>query len=347
MIKVRNLQVKAGDFLLSCPELDVKKGEYFMLLGPMGAGKTIFLESIAGVRGIESGEVFIGSKDVTMLGVEHRNIGIVYQKKMLFPHLCVRDNIIFGLKVRKIKKKEIQEALAWVCGLLDVEHLLDRKPEGLSGGEQQKVALARTIITKPDVLLLDEPLSALDPQNKDMMQGELRKLSRKLGITIIHVTHDFNEAVTLGSRVAILGGGEFHQIGSPKEVFTRPASEFVARFTMAGNILKGSSKESEGEAFFSTNGLTLKLAGSLQKGSIAVIRSEEIILTKEKTDKPNCIKGKVEALIRRAQTTDVLFLAGGVKLHCALSHREVEELKIEEGEDLFVLILPSSIHIID
>lgn len=347
MIKVKGLEVRAGSFLLSCGDLEIKKGEYFILLGPMGAGKTIFLESIAGVRQVECGSVFIGGKDVTALNTEHRNIGIVYQKKMLFPHLCVKDNITFGLKVRKVGEAEVQNRLAWVCGLLDIEYLLKRDTSSLSGGEQQKIALARTLITKPDVLLLDEPLSALDPHNKETMQNELRKLNKKLGITVIHVTHDFNEAASLGGRVAVLGDGRFHQIGCPYEVFARPVSEFVARFTMAKNIFSGEVERGSEAALFKANGLNLELESSVETGNTAVIRPEKIILSKTGGSDNNTLKVRVEAFIKHTQNANVLLNASGIELNCSLSLKEADVLKIKEGDELFAFLPPSSIHVID
>jgi len=220
MIQVKNLCVDLGDFMLSDINLHIKPGEYFVVLGPTGAGKTVLLETIAGLHPIKSGEIRVKGKEVTQLEPEKRNISIVYQDHVLFPHLSVKDNILFGLKIRKHPEQEIQATLDWMTGLLGISHLLHRKPETLSGGERQKVALARALSIKPQVLLLDEPLSALDPETRESVQRELRQLHNQLKVTAIHVTHDFEEAIALGSRIAILIIA-YHPMVAPILVYER------------------------------------------------------------------------------------------------------------------------------
>lgn len=236
MIKVSDLCVDLGDFLLENIDLDVKPGEYFVILGPTGAGKTVLLESIAGLYRLKRGRIWVGGEEVTQLEPEKRGISIVYQDQMLFPHLSVRDNITFGLKLRKASGQDIKSTLSWLVELLDIDHLLHRKPDTLSGGEKQKVALARALSIKPQLLLLDEPLSALDPENREGVQRELRRLHNRLKLTTVHVTHDFEEAIALGDRIAVLGDGRIHQVGTPEQIFRQPNSEFVARFAMVRNI---------------------------------------------------------------------------------------------------------------
>jgi len=236
MIQIKNLCVDLGDFLLRDINLNVVAGEYFVILGPTAAGKTVLLESIAGLYPLKSGEIWLRGKEVTRLSPERRGISIVYQDHALFPHLSVAENITFGLKLHRHPDQELTEVLNWLSHLLEIAHLLDRRPDTLSGGEKQKVALARALSVKPEVLLLDEPLSALDPETREGVQRELRQLHNQLKITTIHVTHDFEEAVALGDRIAVLGDGCIHQTGTPDEIFRRPNSEFVDRFAMARNI---------------------------------------------------------------------------------------------------------------
>jgi ABC-type sugar transport system ATPase subunit len=174
MIEVRNLCVDLGEFALSDITLDIEESEYFIILGPTGAGKTVLLESIAGLYPIKSGEIWLRGKEVTRVQPEKRRIGIVYQDHVLFPHLSVRDNIVFGLRMHKTKTDEIADRLNWVAELLGISYLLHRRPDTLSGGEKQKVALGRAIITQPELLLVDEPLSALDPETRESMRQELR-----------------------------------------------------------------------------------------------------------------------------------------------------------------------------
>jgi molybdopterin-binding protein len=200
MISIKNLKVNLGDFLLQNINLDIEPGEYFIVLGPTGAGKTVLLESIAGLYPVLEGEVWIGDKEITNLSPEKREIGIVYQDQVLFPHLSVEKNIAFGLKMRKCPKNEAKAKIDAIVEVVGISHLLKRSPATLSGGEKQKVALARALVTEPKVLLLDEPLSALDPETRERMQGELREMHRKVVVTIIHVTHDFEEAIRLSLR---------------------------------------------------------------------------------------------------------------------------------------------------
>jgi len=225
MISIRNLYVELGDFTLKDASLDVKDGEYMVVVGPSGAGKTVLLESIAGLYSPERGEILLRGRDVTRLSPERRHVSIVYQDHALFPHLCVRDNILFGLRMRKIDEKECSEAFSRVVELFSIRSLLDRDPQTLSGGEQQKVALARALCVSPDVLLLDEPLSSLDPKTREEIEAELHHLHRELDVTTLHVTHNFEEAVALGDRIAVIGEGEVKQVGTPEDIFRKPNSE--------------------------------------------------------------------------------------------------------------------------
>ena len=236
MIQVKNLRVDLGDFTLRDINLNIERGEYFVILGPTGAGKTVLLESIAGLYPTESGQIWLRGKEVTRVEPEKRNISIVYQDHALFPHLSVAENIVFGLKIHRQTRQQLRETLNWLSDLLGIAHLLDRRPNTLSGGEQQKVALARALSIKPELLLLDEPLSALDPETREEVQKELRQLHNQLRVTTIHVTHDFEEAIALGDRIAVLGEGCIKQIGTPEKIFRQPNSEFVARFTVARNL---------------------------------------------------------------------------------------------------------------
>ncbi|PIP06755.1 MAG: hypothetical protein COX52_06170, partial [Syntrophobacterales bacterium CG23_combo_of_CG06-09_8_20_14_all_48_27] len=173
MIAIKNLKVDLGDFLLNNINLEIDSGEYFIILGPTGAGKTVLLEAIAGLYPVLEGEIWVEGREIARLNPEKRRIGIVYQDYSLFPHLSVEENIAFGLKLRKCPKASIKEKVNDIAEIVGVTHLLERKPQTLSGGEQQKVAVARALVTEPEVLLLDEPLSALDPETKEMMQQEL------------------------------------------------------------------------------------------------------------------------------------------------------------------------------
>lgn len=230
MLKLEHINKKLGDFKLKDISFQVKEGEYFVILGPTGTGKSIVLETIAGVHSPDSGSIYINNIDISDVPPQHRNIGFVYQDYLLFPHLSVRENIIFGLKAKKMPRCSMEKVLNEISTMLNIEHLLNRSTLTLSGGEQQRVAFARAIVTSPKILLLDEVSSALDPHTKEVFQHNLKSLHKKLKTTTIHITHDFNEALYLADRIAVMRDGEIQQIGTTDEIFNHPKSEFIADF---------------------------------------------------------------------------------------------------------------------
>lgn len=239
MLRLEHVSKRLGDFQLKDINIELSEGEYFLILGPTGAGKTVVLETIAGMYQPDQGEIWFGSKNLSKLYPEQREVGFVYQDYALFPHLTVAENIIFGLKLRKTPEQESKEKLRDIAAMLGIEHLYKRRPFALSGGEQQRVALARALITSPKILLLDEPLSALDPCTKEMMQGELKKIHSTFNTTVLHITHDFSEALSLADRVAVMQNGEIVHTGRPAEIFCRPKTAFVANFVGMKNIFRG------------------------------------------------------------------------------------------------------------
>ena len=211
-------------------DLEVRDGELLVIVGPSGCGKTTALRVAAGLDQVTSGTVAIGGRDVTEVPAGKRNVSMVFQSYALFPHLTVEENIGFGLAARSVPRQEIRERVAAAALLVECTGLLRRKPFELSGGERQRVALARALVRQPDVYLLDEPLSNLDAQLRVHMRAELKRLHRRLGATMVHVTHDQVEALTLGDRVAVLSGGVLQQVAPPEEIYARPANRFVATF---------------------------------------------------------------------------------------------------------------------
>ncbi len=220
-------------------DLHVGAGELLVLVGPSGCGKTTALRAAAGLEEVTEGTIRIGGRDVTQLVPAARNVAMVFQSYALFPHLNVAENIGFGLRARRVARDDVRERIATAARVVGCEALLERKPHELSGGERQRVALARALVREPDVFLLDEPLSNLDAQLRVEMRAELRRLHDRLGATMVYVTHDQVEALTMGDRVAVLSEGVLQQVGEPDEVYRRPANRFVATFvgSPAMNVL--------------------------------------------------------------------------------------------------------------
>lgn len=220
-------------------DLDVKTGDFVSLLGPSGCGKTTVLRMIAGFEEPGSGSILVGDRDVTWLRPNQRNIGMVFQAYALFPNLTVAKNIAFGLKVAGVARAKTASRVAELLETIRLPHLGDRYPWQLSGGQQQRVALARALAPEPKLLLLDEPLSALDAKVRMSLREEIRSIQKKLGITTIFVTHDQEEALSISDRIVVMNGGKVEQIGTPFEIYNRPATRFVANFVGSLNVLEG------------------------------------------------------------------------------------------------------------
>ena len=228
-----------GEDVLESICLTAKKGEFVTLLGSSGCGKTTTLRIIAGLEQPDSGQVFLNGKDVTSLEPNQRNVNTVFQNYALFPHMNVADNIGYGLKLKKTPKAEISRRVKEMLELVQLSGFEKRKPSELSGGQRQRVAIARALVNNPEVLLLDEPLGALDLQLRRAMQHELKRLQKKLGITFIYITHDQEEAINMSDTIAVMNHGRFEQIGTPDEIYNHPKTSYVATFVGNANILTG------------------------------------------------------------------------------------------------------------
>jgi molybdopterin-binding protein len=349
MIEVKALFVDLGDFVLKDITLNIEEGEYFIILGPTGAGKTVLLESIAGLYPIKSGGIWLRGKEVTKVEPEKRKISIVYQDHVLFPHLSVRDNLLFGLKMNNTTSEEQQDRLKWIAELLGISNLLHRRPDTLSGGEKQKVALGRVIVTQPELLLVDEPLSALDPETRESVQQELRQLHKALGITILHVTHDFEEAISLGNRIAVIGEGHLMQVGAPEQIFRHPNSEFVARFAMTRNIFLGKAeRKPSGDTTFQVNGTEFIIAADVVGTYHASIRPEDIIISTEPihSSARNCLVGTITRVLDKGST---LYVTVSIppELSCLVTRHSFQELELSEGKRVYITFKATSIHLFD
>lgn len=245
-LELKNIKksFQEGEDVLDDICLTAKKGEFVTLLGSSGCGKTTTLRIIAGLEQPDSGQVFLNGKDVTGLEPNRRNVNTVFQNYALFPHMNVADNIGYGLKLKKTPKAEISRRVKEMLELVQLTGFEKRKPSELSGGQRQRVAIARALVNNPEVLLLDEPLGALDLQLRRAMQHELKHLQKKLGITFIYITHDQEEAINMSDTIAVMNHGRFEQIGTPDEIYNHPKTSYVATFVGNANILKGVVKES-------------------------------------------------------------------------------------------------------
>lgn len=237
MIRIRHLTVQQGNFTLSIPHLDITKGTYFVILGHTGSGKTVLLETIAGLRLLKAGEVWINGENVTLRAPETRKVGYVPQDYVLFPFLNVYENIAFGLKAVNCPCLKVDERVKRYSQLLGISHLLTRGVGVLSGGEKQRVALARALVLSPKVLLLDEPLSNLDLQTGKHLRLELRRIHQELKVTIIHVTHNQSEAEEIADQIAVMSHGKIEQVGRPEDIFFSPGNAAVSDFIGKPNIL--------------------------------------------------------------------------------------------------------------
>jgi multiple sugar transport system ATP-binding protein len=231
VLQVRELAKHFGDFkALKGVDLTTREGEFLTIVGPSGCGKTTLMRLIAGLETPTAGDVFLDGKPITPLPPRARNIAMVFQSYALYPHMSVADNIAFPLKARRIAKAEQDRLIHWAAGILGIEPLLHRRPARLSGGEKQKVALARAIVRKPSLFIFDEPLSSLDAQVRAVARAEFRQLHDRTGVTTVYVTHDQVEAIGLGDRVAVMQAGALRQLGSPQQLYNEPANTFVAGF---------------------------------------------------------------------------------------------------------------------
>lgn len=283
ILRLEGISKKYAGFALENISFELEDGDYFMLLGVSGAGKSMILETIAGLMQPDTGILSFKGEDITRQKIQDRKIGIVFQDHAVFPHMSVFDNIVFPVR-KKIRDKSLRQQLVKEqAQKLGIDHLLSRRPSTLSGGELQRVALARTLMQKPEVLLLDEPLASLDISLRADLRSLLRNLNRE-GQTIIHVTHDYEEALSLGNRIAVINGGKLLQTGTPEEVFNHPRSEFVAHFTGARNFFKAWFHAENGEAVIAP-GIKIKtVASGLHEEGFILIRSEDIFLSLEEVN---------------------------------------------------------------
>ena len=343
MIGIDNVNIRLGEFDLKDINLRIERNEFFILMGPTGAGKTVLLEAIAGLIRVDTGRIVVGGKDVTALPPEKRGISIVYQDYSLFPHLTVRDNITYGLHFHRMPKDEADKRFGRLVDELELTHLLHRLPTNLSGGENQRVALARALIVNPQVFLLDEPLSALDPGFREDLRKGLKRLHEHTDATFLMVTHDFSEALSLANRAAVMDGGMIKQVGGMKEIFQRPESTFVADFVGMKNLFTASFRDTKA----AIDGLEVELGRSPdnEHGYIA-IRPEDVVLSRKKlhSSMRNSFKGKVTDVTDQGLYYEVSIKVEDVTFKSLITKSALFDLEIGEGSDIYLSFKSTAIH---
>jgi molybdate transport system ATP-binding protein len=344
MLTIDALSRDLGEFILDRVSLEVDTGEYFVILGPTGAGKTILLETIAGVYTPDAGTIVLNGRDITAIEPRERHVGMVYQDYMLFPHLKVEENIGFGLRSMRLAQEAIREKVVESAGLLGISGLLHRYPRTLSGGEQQRTAIARALVIEPEVLLLDEPLSALDVKTRDRLRAELKGIHAATGMTIIHVTHNFEEVFDLADRVAIMNRGRVVQVGTPDEIFRKPNSDFVAGFVGVENLFRG---EGSADGRTVTVGeIPIRVAEGMAGPVSLTVRPEEIVLRRDPPPQngSNILTGRVEEIRKGGMVVHVRVDAG-IPFLISLTRQGFEETGIGTGDTAFLVFRASATHV--
>jgi molybdate/tungstate transport system ATP-binding protein len=343
MIKIENLNIRLLDFNLHDIKLEIGENEFFILMGPTGAGKTVLLEAIAGLVPIKSGRIIIEKKDITKLAPERRGISIVYQDYALFPHLTVKDNITYGLHFHRNDKTKAKKDLTRLVEELNLSHLLRRFPTNLSGGEKQRVALARALMVEPKVLLLDEPISALDPRFREEVRRGLKRAHQSSNITFFMVTHDFAEALSLADRAAVINDGKIEQAGKMEDIFQKPRSTFVADFVGMKNLFAAQYKGTK--AIVDDVEIELGRELSNTHGYIA-IRPEDIVISRKSltSSMRNSFRGKVTGVIDQGFSYEVHVQVGQISFKSLITKRSLVELDIHEGSEVMLSFKSAAIH---
>ncbi len=345
MLTVNNISKKYKDFVLDDISFSVNNEDYFVILGQSGAGKTILLEIIAGLIKQDKGKILFNNKDISFEKIQKRNFGLVFQDFAIFPHLSVKENILYALKSKKLDKISTKEKIQELAKVVNISHLLHRNTTTLSGGELQRVALARTLALEPDILLLDEPLSSLDIILKDELRALLRKLNKN-GQTIIHVTHDYIEAVTLANKVAVLHNGKLLQIGTPKDVFQNPESKFVANFIGIKNFFK-TKITNKNKAVINNNIEISLVSDNTETEGCLLIRSEDILISDKQLEASamNNFYGEIID-VYPIESNYELIIDIGVKLSAFITETSINKFKLQAGKKVWICFKASAVKFI-
>lgn len=346
MLELKDISKSYGSFKLRNINLMIREGEYFVLLGRSGAGKSQLLEIIAGLRSPDNGSIFLNGKEITGEKIQNRKIGMVFQDFAIFPHLTVYENIAYPLRIKHLPRKEIRFMVGKMADNVNISHLLDRKTDDLSGGEKQRVAVARTLVTSPDIILLDEPMASIDTTLRDDVRRLLRKING-MGMTIMHVTHDYGEAIRLAHRVGVIHNGKILQTGTPDKVFSEPVNKFVARFAGIRNFFPVDISGERGRKVAISEKLKYIIPeGDYPDNGLLIIKSDSIKLSLEKQNNcVNCINGEVSEL-NRAENGYEVFVDAGDLFHVQVSNKLFEQLSLIPGQKVFLSFSPGELKLI-
>jgi len=352
-ISLQRVTKKFGPLtVIEALDLDIERGEFISLLGPSGSGKTTLLMLLAGFEHPSSGSVVVAGKHVETLPPHKRNMGVVFQNYALFPHMNVHDNVAFPLKMRRMTRSKINSRVAQALEMVQLGQLADRKPAALSGGQQQRVALARALVFEPEVVLMDEPLGALDKNLREQMQLDIRGLHRQLGLTIVFVTHDQGEALTMSDRIAVFNQGKIEQIGTPHAIYDQPQTRFVAEFIGETNLLEGEIAARFGDElrFITKSGLELVVhcpQNSLMNHPAFSIRPERIRLIDSSasglSQGVNILSAQIIDAVYHGDHLRLVAQTGG-ETFIIKGTREQEKVKI--GDNVRLSFAPSDIWLV-
>jgi molybdenum ABC transporter ATP-binding protein len=351
MIAFDRVSLALGSFRLNDVSLSINKGDYYFIVGPSGAGKTVLLEAIAGLHRPEQGRILLRDEDITALPPEKRGISLVYQDYSLFPNMTVVDNVSYGLRVRGMRKEEAREEVAALMERFGIGHLADRYPGTLSGGEQQRVALARAVAVKPDILLLDEPLSALDPITQEKFIDDLQRLHREDNLTIVQVSHSRREANLLATRVAVIIDGTLVDEGKADTVLNTPRSREVASFVGMGNILDGAVTANDGgHATVDVGGRVFEALTEAAAGEEVTlcIRADDVVLAVgdgRRSSARNTMAGTITRIVENGPVAEVKVNCG-ITLTAVLTRRSVRDLSLVPGTPVTLSVKATAIHVI-
>lgn len=355
MIRIEQLAVDLPGFSLGVSGLHVPRGGFFALLGPTGSGKTLILETVAGMTALSGlkvdGRVLVGGRDVTHLPPEARDVSLVYQDNALFPHLDLMENVTYGLRCRGVGRAEAEARVAPLLEMLGLGHLAGRGVGGLSGGERQRVALARALVVEPDVLLLDEPLSALDPNFRGGVRAMLKRLHRETGLTMFMVTHDFTDAMVLADGVAVLNKGEVEQVGTPDDVFMRPANAFVAGFVGMRNVFDATFEDCGGSCVARFCGQSCELPGvSINGQRHTALRPEDVRVLAAAEEPPagwGALEGRLRSVDNHGFHYELCVECGNMAVWSVMDRKDYRYREVRLGDKVRAAFDPSVVHVFE